>query len=241
MALTYLEVTNIVLREVNEVPMSEQQFINARGLQQFAKQAVNRAYLEITNSSREWPWLRAETAAGIASVTTRVSTGQSAVSVDQSLYTHIDWDSIYLTEKDLTDPLDTSEREQSVNLKKIEYDDWVHEYREDDLREGRTGATPKYVFMHPDKHTIGLSPVPDKDYTIQYNAWNVPTFLTEPLDELPFPDRWYTVLVARARYYMWLFRENDRQAAFAKGDYDLSLREMQRELLGQQVAHIKAI
>lgn len=249
MALTYLQVTNIVLREVNEVPMSEQQFINARGLQQFAKQAVNRAYLEITNSSREWPWLRAETSTGKASVTLRTNSQEN--NIDRSSFSHVDWDTFYLTEKDLSvgapdsdnpgEPVDTSPRELSINLERIDYDEWVRKYREDDLREDHEGGVPKYVFMLPNRDAFGLSPKPDKLYTVQYNAWNVPTFLTEPTDVLPFPERWYPVLVSRARYYMWLFRENDRQASFAKGDYETGLAEMKRELLGQQFNDVRFI
>jgi len=240
MALTYLDVTNIVLREVNEVPMTEQQFINSRGLPQFAKQAVNRAYLDIVNSSREWPWLIEKSYTPTRSLVTNVAEGERYVDLDET-YNQFDWDTFYITDKDLevNDPDVT--REVSENLTFIEYDEWVRLYREEDLKEGNTGSIPKYVFMYPDKGTFGISPVPDQQYSILYDAWKVPIFLDLPTDTLPFPDEHYTVLVSRARYYMWLFRENDKQAAFAKGDYQIGLMQMKGQLLSTQLTRIKAI
>jgi hypothetical protein len=192
--------------------------------------------MDILNSSKEWPWLYSQGTECLATVCQSVPKGSLSTSIDTATYTNIDWDSIYLTDKK------TGQRELSLNLKRIDYDEWVTKYREQDLlfAEDNQGQ-PEYVFMHPNKELIGLTPVPDKEYFITYNAWNVPTFLTNPDDKLPFADRWYTVLIARARYYLWLFRENDRQAAFAKGDYEMGLREMQRELLGQQVTHVRAV
>ena len=240
MALTYLDLTNIVLREVNEVPMTEQQFINSRGLQQFAKQAVNRAYLDITNSSREWPWLREKTRAS-QRVTMPIIEGVATYSIDTDKYTQVDWDTMYITDKDLevNDPSVT--RSISKTLKKINYDHWVQKYRDDDLREGRKGNTPEYVYMSTDKETIGLSPVPDQNYWIEFDAWKVPGFLENPLDELPFEDKWYPVLVSKARHYMWLFRQDANQAGFALGDFDKGLANMKHELLGQQTIRMRAV
>ena len=48
---TFLEVVNLALREVNEIPMTAQQLTSARGLQQFAKESVNRAFFDISNES----------------------------------------------------------------------------------------------------------------------------------------------------------------------------------------------
>ncbi len=59
MSYTYLDFTNLVLREVNEVPLSDSQFTAARGLQQFAKSSINRAYFDVSAASTEWPcWVQ---------------------------------------------------------------------------------------------------------------------------------------------------------------------------------------
>lgn len=239
MSLTYLDLTNIVLREVNEVPMTDQQFVNSRGLQQFAKQSVNRAYLELTNSSREWPWLREKTNTS-QRVVIPVLEGQAMYPIDTSKYTQVDWETMYITDKDLETNDPSVVREISQTLQKLDYDHWVSRFRDQDVREDNDGNVPRYVYMSTDKETIGISPVPDQDYWLEFDAWKVPGFLENPLDELPFEDKWYTVIVSRARYYMWLFRENPQQASFAKNDYELALSQMKHELLGQQTIRMRA-
>ncbi len=38
-------------------------------------------------------------------------------------------------------------------------------------------------------------------------------------DFLPIPDRYIPVVLARARYYAWQYKENYQQAGFAADDY----------------------
>ena len=57
MAATYLEITNELLRELNEVPLTSATFAGAIGVQQHIKDCVNRAYLDIVNEEPQWPFL----------------------------------------------------------------------------------------------------------------------------------------------------------------------------------------
>ena len=43
MATTYLDLTNEVLRELNEIPLTSANFASAVGLQKFVKDAVNKS------------------------------------------------------------------------------------------------------------------------------------------------------------------------------------------------------
>ena len=70
-----------------------------------------------------------------------------------------------------------------------------------------------------DGRSFGLSPIPDAVYRIYFSAWNQPTELTLYSNEFVFADRWMPVLYARARYYMWQFKESPQQAAFALNEY----------------------
>lgn len=49
MATTYLDITNEVLRELNEVPLTSANFGNAKGIQKFVKDAVNKSIFDIAN------------------------------------------------------------------------------------------------------------------------------------------------------------------------------------------------
>ena len=42
MATTYLDLTNEILRELNEVPLTSSNFSSAVGFQQFVKDAINK-------------------------------------------------------------------------------------------------------------------------------------------------------------------------------------------------------
>ena len=57
MATTYLELTNELLRELNEVALTSSTFTNAVGVQQHVKDSVNRAYFDIITEEPQWPFL----------------------------------------------------------------------------------------------------------------------------------------------------------------------------------------
>lgn len=111
MARTYLEMTNDILGEMNEVKLTTSNFANATGIQAFVKNAINRAYASIVNENPEQPWLLTNTAQdddaseyGNAFIDTVVgqrwyylkkhSTGSSGTAKD---FERVDFDSFYLT------------------------------------------------------------------------------------------------------------------------------------------------
>ena len=57
MSSTYLDLTNELLRELNEVTLTIATFANAVGVQQHVKDSLNRAYFDIINEEPQWPYL----------------------------------------------------------------------------------------------------------------------------------------------------------------------------------------
>jgi len=57
MATTYLELTNEVLRELNEIPLTSANFTSAVGLQQFVKDSINKSIFDIANEEPQLPFL----------------------------------------------------------------------------------------------------------------------------------------------------------------------------------------
>jgi hypothetical protein len=47
------------------------------------------------------------------------------------------------------------------------------------------------------------------------------------------------VIIAKARYYMWQFKENPQSATFAMDDYKKGLRSMRENLLDPPISYIK--
>jgi len=57
MSRTYLELTNEILAELNEVKLTSSNFASATGVQAYVKEAINRAYSDIVNENPGAPWL----------------------------------------------------------------------------------------------------------------------------------------------------------------------------------------
>lgn len=241
---TFLEVVNLALREVNEIPMTEQQLANARGLQQFAKEAVNRAFFDISNVSTNWPWLQqasdTEVQQEVRQLTIDLQWYDTEPVVD-GLRQEPDWTTFLLTDKDLasTDPLVIASKPTIVkNLEYISYDEWIRRFRVEDI-EGNTGE-PKYVIKYG-TGKYGFSPVPDRAYYVAYNIRSHARRFTTAIEEIPMPEEFITVLISRIKYYLWLFRENDMQANFSLGEYREGLINMKRSLLSNKEERMRAI
>lgn len=58
---SYLTLTNLVLRELNEVELSSSTFATSRGVQTAVKGFINKAVNDLYNAEIEWPWLFVKT------------------------------------------------------------------------------------------------------------------------------------------------------------------------------------
>lgn len=236
MSYTYLEILNLALREVNEVPLTSVTFAKARGLQQFAKESVNRAYFDISNQSLKWPWLQTPLGSSPITYVKEVSKGIPWYEInDSDLKLEADWNTFLLVDKD---PTLTEEPSLIRNLPMITYDEWISKYRVQDYLESAEGE-PRFVIKHP-SGKFGLSPVPKETYWVEYNVSNTAVRFTAESDVIPFPEEFSTVLIARIKYYLWLFRENQEQASFSKGEYDDGIATMKRVLLSTKQETMRA-
>lgn len=242
MSHTFLEVVNLALREVNEVPLTEAQFTTTRGLQQFAKEAVNRSFYDISNVSTKWDWLHAGVSASPHTEIREIKDGVQWYDIQPTDTTRdrleIDWNTFLVTDKNLVFD-DGSEPTVVKNLPMITYDEWIAKYRERDFANMNKGE-PEFVIRHPSAN-YGITPVPDKSYWVEYNVANNAEAFVNANDVIPIPHTYLNVLLARAKYYLWLFRENDTQANFSLGEYREGLNNMKRVLLSNKEEGMRAI
>jgi len=240
MATTYLHAVNEILQELNEVELTSSNFASAVGIHQFVKSIINRAYRDIVNAEKEWPFLSAGTndepflgSEYVESVAGQrwylLKTGATDTRDD---YSSVDWDSFYLTDFGVAG---ATEPYENRNLPFSSIDQWIKYHRENDndahLTTGSESGVPQRVMVSADGRSFGLSPIPDAVYRIYFSAWNQPTELTAYSSEFVFADRWMPVLYARARYYMWQFKESPQQAAFALNEYKEGLSFMRNTLI----------
>ena len=137
MATTYLDLTNEVLRELNEIPLTSANFANAVGFQKFVKDAINKSIFDIANQEPQLPIF----SAGVSGRTdpfygnTTVATvagqrfytlkdGSSSITTD---FASIDWDDFYITTINVSGE---SSPFVSKGLKFLTLADWKRYYRE---------------------------------------------------------------------------------------------------------------
>ena len=244
MATTYLELTNEVLRELNEVVVTSANFDSAIGIQSFVKAALNRALFDLANDEPQLPFFSAGVSGGTdpfyGNVTVATVAGQrwytlkASSSSITSDYSAVDWDDFYITTINVSGE---SAPFTSTGLKYLTLTDWKRYYRDaenaDDANTQSYGE-PKYVYKSPDHRKFGLSPIPDKVYNVHFYAFEKPTALSAYNDTIPMPEQYSNVLTARTRYYVHQFKENIQQAAMALDDYRKALRHMKSNLINPQ-------
>lgn len=242
MATTFLQLTNELLRELNEVVLTSSTFSSAVGIQAHAKDCINRSYLDIVNEEPQWPFLATgESGAtdpmyGNVSVDTVAGTRwyelKSASSSIINDYGSIDWDNFYLTTVSVSGE---SAPYVSKNLRFVTIEKWkdFRRARENaDDADQAVGGEPNLVIRSPDSRKFGLSPIPDKVYKVWFFAYDLPTELSAHSDAVVFPDIYKTVILSKARYYTHQFKDNPQMAAFALEDYKKGLKSMRENLIG---------
>ena len=238
---TYLNLTNELLRELNEVVLTSANFSSAIGIQGHAKDCINRAYSDIVMAEPQWAFLATgesgatdpfygnvyvETVAGTRWYELKASS--SSITAD---YGSVDWDNFYLTTIGVSG---ASTPYTSQNLKFVTTEEWKDHLRESeniDDADTQTYGEPKFVIRSPDARKFGVSPIPDKVYRVWFFAWDLPTALDAHGDATVFPDVYTPVLMARARYHFHQFKDAPQQAAFALEDYKKGLKQMRSALM----------
>ena len=240
MATTYLNLTNEILRELNEITLTSANFSDAVGFQKFVKDMINKSIFDIANQEPQLPFFSAGVSGGtdpfygnttVATVAGQrwyvLKSGSSSITTD---FASIDWDDFYLTTIGVSGE---SSPFVSKGLKFLNLADWRRYYRDSensDDAETQYGE-PTAVLKSPDSRKFGLSPIPDKVYNVHFYAFIKPTALSAHSDEIVLPDQYANIITARTRYYVWQFKESPQQAAFALDDYKKGLRYMKSNLI----------
>lgn len=91
--MNYLQLTNAVLAELNEVQLTSSNFASSSGIQTTTKDIVNKALRDVYSSELEWPWLHSDK--------TQVTyAGQKEYSLPTD-FRSVDFESFYLVPTEL--------------------------------------------------------------------------------------------------------------------------------------------
>lgn len=246
MSKTYLSMTNELLVEINEPEVTT--ISGALGIQKFVSNCVNRAYFDIVDAQDTWSWLSSSATQGNYNGNTYVETvagqrwyllkqGSSSVDTD---FSNVGWDGFSLTEQGVSGK---TEPYTIRNLPFVSLETWRDFYAEGEERDS-SKATPTYgvperIIRSEDNRHFGLSPVPNGVYRIYFYAYNRPSELTNDTDVVLFPAQYKPVLLARARYFIYQFKDNIAQTQLALDEYKKGLDKMIEQLNAPQPKYIE--
>ena len=234
MAKDYKTLVNELLVELNEPEVST--IATAVGIQKQVANVVNRAYFDIVDSVDDWSWLSADVPDDPYYGNTIISTvvGQrwylskaGSTNIDTD-FDSVNWDMFTLE--------DTNSPYTINKLPFTTLTQWRSNYAQNEEAAARTNnyATPVRVIRSSDGRRFGLSPIPDKVYNIHFFAYNRPTALVADTDTVLFPEQYKPVLLARARYYLYQFKDNIAQSQLALDEYKKGLQNMADNLNSPQ-------
>lgn len=212
MPSTYLQLCNMVLRRINEVEIAEDEFLSVRGVQALVKDAVKAAVAKINQAEFEWPFNSAEH-------TETLVAGQSEYNWPD-YFKIADWNSFQIQKND---SLGTGFK----TLSPIDRDEWYKNYRDDDYEAGSTGRNvPDFVFPSHGQG-FGVTPSPDKAYSIRFRYYLNYADLTAATDTSRIPQSFDTVIVDGALFHLYMFKDNIEASQAAYAAFEDGLKDLQ--------------
>jgi hypothetical protein len=218
MPSTFINLTNTLLRRLNEVEIEDADFASVRGVQALAKDAVRASIAKINAAEFEWPFNSAEHSQTL-------TVGQEDYSWPQ-YFKSVEWNSFYI----VNDGVNTK---TTTSLDFVSRDYYYDRLRNADLDAGTSGlGLPNFVFpLHGNGY--GVSASPDKAYVIRFRYFLNYAELINNVDQTRVPTTYDHVLIAGALYHMYLFRDNSEMAGIAEQEFRGGIKEMQTLLLNK--------
>lgn len=219
MTTTYLQLTNRVLQSLNEVTLTESNFgSTSDGFANEVKESINQAIFDIyTEEDIRWPFAWNET-----TLTTVTGTREYTPIAGAS---SINWSSFVIQ----GDGVDIS----SLKLPLVDWQVYKDKWLISDLDlETDEYSKPQFVVRKPNNGIL-ISPVPDTAYTISYEYYSLPVALSDYDDTTSIPDEYTQLIVDKALYYAYMFRDNIELASMAQQRYEANVNKVRRILIPQ--------
>ena len=212
MPSSYIDLCNKTLRRLNEVEISADDFPTVRGVQALVKDAVKAAIAKVNQAEYGWPFNAAEH--------TQVLTAGQTEYTWPDYFKVSDWNSFQIQKDD-------SLAVTYKTLKSIDRDEWYRDYRDDDYEAGSAGrAVPDFVFPSHG-NGFGVSPSPDKAYTVRFRYYQNYSDLTAATEVTRIPESFDTVIVDGAIYPLYMFKDNLEAASAAFTAFQQGIKDLQ--------------
>jgi len=219
---TFLNITNELLRRLNEVVIDQDDFLTVRNVQALAKDAVNSSVRKIIQSAQEWPFT-------LATYEQTLTAGTREYDFPSTM-SSVDWESFYIKQL-------ASKSNQPRKLTVIPYTEYLETYRPgDETGDSGSGIGVPLRVYQTQEEKFGVTPSPDDAYVIEYKYWTFPTALSAYDDVCVIPDRFIHVVIDGAMMYMMRFRSNEQSAAVHQNDFVEGIKMMRRVLVDDNLS-----
>jgi hypothetical protein len=117
------------------------------------------------------------------------------------------------------------------HLQFINFDDWRQRYRPVETRANPTSYIMPHRVFYNSNSKFGVSSIPDRAYTVEYDYFQIPTDLDLYTDTPTVPERYDEVILEGAMYYAYMFRDNTEQAAVSQQNFKKGIQRMRADLI----------
>ena len=219
MVSTFLQLTNKVILRVNDIELTSATFPTATGFQAMAKQAVLDSIRRINQDQQQWPFNHTNA--------TQVLVADQATYALPSDYKIVDWDTFFLQEDDtLNSP--------ARILPQMDFDEWHFRRRAADFSlETGDGGVPHLIYRTRDDK-FGVSTIPDKAYTVEFEYWATPVDLVLFSDATNIPVAYDHIIIEGAMVDVYMFRSNDQATAQSNNKFQEALKQMRSILINRE-------
>jgi len=108
----------------------------------------------------------------------------------------------------------------------ISYDTYLQTNKPaDDVNQSSAYGKPVKIVRKPDYSSFILSPIPGEgEYSVSYDYYTTHTDLSAHGDNMGLPDRFSSIIIDRAKYYVYMLRSDPDHAQLADRDYQRKLK-----------------
>ena len=148
--------------------------------------------------------------------TTFTATAKTSYVYVEASSVQLDVDYIRVSRSDIT----------PSKLSHITYDTYLQSNKpSDDVNSSSAYGKPTKIIKKPDYSSFILSPIPGEgEYTISYDYYTTHTDLSAHGDNMGLPDRFSSLIIDRAKYYVYMLRSDPQHAQLADRDYQRKLK-----------------
>lgn len=204
---------------MNETALTQSNFASATSFNQQAKDAVNAAIKDIIRKYQFWPFIKVQRTITTSSSTNEYSISQALAPIN--LYT-----AQIRKDNTATPPIVQSA------LTYMDYNLYMrYRFPVDAQADSTQYSQPQWFTRPTTGDTLIVSPWPDRAYTISYEVWEIPSDLVNFDDETVIPDQFIDILVNKAVWYAYMFRENLEAAGSIKKEADDGIAQMLRQVV----------